>query len=85
MPDAPRTNAIPTDSCTVAHQRPLRLTPVAKFLARHPNWSRSGLYRAAGAGKIRLLKCGRTTLVDEDSTDAADAALPLAVIKATPK
>jgi hypothetical protein len=42
--------------------------------------SRSGIYRAAAEGKIRLLKAGRTTLVDMASVRDFLAALPAAQI-----
>ena len=42
--------------------------------------SRSGIYRAAAEGKIKLLKFGRTTLVDMASVRDFLAALPAAQI-----
>jgi len=46
--------------------------------------SRSAIYREAGAGRIRLLKLGRTTLVDMVSVRAFLSSLPTAYIR-TPK
>jgi len=46
--------------------------------------SRSSLYRAAAAGRIRLLKHGRSSLVDMASLRAFIAGLPEAVIRQTP-
>lgn len=43
--------------------------------------SRSAIYREAGNGRIRLLKLGRTTLVDLASARAFLAELPQAVIR----
>ncbi len=42
--------------------------------------SRSAIYRAAGEGKITLLKAGRTTLVCMASARAFLAGLPRAVV-----
>jgi hypothetical protein len=44
--------------------------------------SRSAIYRAAAEGKITLLKCGRSTLVDMASVRAFLASLPRAEIRA---
>jgi hypothetical protein len=44
--------------------------------------SRSAIYREAGRGNIRLLKLGRTTLVDMASVRAFLATLPVAPIRA---
>ncbi len=44
--------------------------------------SRSGLYRAAASGQIRLLKLGHTTLVDLASMRAFMATLPAASLRA---
>lgn len=38
--------------------------------------SRSGIYRAAARGQIRLVKCGRTTMVDMVSVREFIAGLP---------
>lgn len=43
--------------------------------------SRSTLYRLAGEGRVRFVKCGRTTLVDVGSVRAFVAALPVATIR----
>ena len=43
--------------------------------------SRSAIYRAAANGQIRLLKLGRTTLVDLDSVRAYLDSLPTYVPK----
>jgi len=43
--------------------------------------SRSQLYRLAGAGRIKLVKCGRTTLVDWDSIQGDVASLPSAELR----
>jgi hypothetical protein len=44
--------------------------------------SRSAIYRAAAEGKITLLKCGRSTLVEMTSARAYLASLPRATIRA---
>lgn len=49
---------------------------------RRYGWSRSGLYRLAGKGLIRLVKLDGTTLVDCESADAFMAGLPPAAIRA---
>ena len=49
---------------------------------RRYGWSRSGLYRLAGKGLIRLVKLDGTTLVDCESADAFMAGLPAAAIRA---
>jgi hypothetical protein len=43
--------------------------------------SRSAIYRAAAQGKITLLKCGRSTLVDMASVRAFLEGLPRATIR----
>lgn len=45
--------------------------------------SRSTFYRLVGAGRVRLLKVGRRSLVDMASLRAFLAAAPLAEIRAT--
>jgi hypothetical protein len=47
--------------------------------------SRSTLYRYAGEGKLRMIKAGRTTLVDMESLRALLASLPAAEIRPSPK
>ncbi len=54
---------------------PLPQAPAATGL------SRSAIYRAAGEGKIRLLKNGRSTLVDMASVRAFLASLPDAKVR----
>jgi hypothetical protein len=54
---------------------PLPQAPAATGL------SRSAIYRAAAAGKIRLLKNGRSTLVDMVSVRAFLASLPDAKVR----
>ncbi len=49
---------------------------------RRYGWSRSGLYRLAGKGLIRLVKLDGTTLVDCESADTFMAGLPAACIRA---
>ena len=49
---------------------------------RRYGWSRSGLYRLAGKGLIRLVKLDGATLVDCESADAFMAGLPAASIRA---
>ncbi len=49
---------------------------------RRYGWSRSGLYRLAGKGLIRLVKLDGATLVDYESADAFMAGLPAASIRA---
>jgi hypothetical protein len=48
---------------------------------RRYGWSRSGLYRLAGEGLIRLVKLNGTTLVDCVSADTFMAGLPAASIR----
>lgn len=47
--------------------------------------SRTSLYRLAGAGNVRFIKLGRTTLVDCNSVRAFLAAQPSAVIRTAPR
>ena len=54
---------------------PLPQAPAATGL------SRSAIYRAAGEGKIRLVKLGRSTLVDMASVRAFLASLPDAKVR----
>ena len=64
---------------------PHTLAPLALPLARAAAWSglsRSTIYRLAGQGRVRLLKAGRTTLVDADSLRAVVAGLPSASVRA---
>ena len=52
-------------------------------LARAPalcGMSRSTIYRRAAAGELRLIKCGRTTLVDGQSLRDCLASLPPVVL-----
>ncbi|WP_201306114.1 helix-turn-helix transcriptional regulator [Roseomonas harenae] len=51
-------------------------------MREHFGISRSTVYRLAAAGQIRLIKLGRTTLVDATSVRAFLAAQPTAVIGA---
>ena len=62
--------AIPIDALAASMQHAVAVSGL----------SRSGIYRAAAEGKIRLLKCGRTTLVDMASVRDFLAALPVAQI-----
>jgi len=58
---------------------PPPIDPVAVPLPQAPavfGLSRSGLYRAAKAGEIRLMKQGRSTLVDVESVRRYLATLP---------
>jgi len=43
--------------------------------------SRSAIYREAGAGRIKLMKLGRTTLVDMESMRSFLSELPTAQIR----
>lgn len=55
------------------------LEPVAIPLTQAPavyGLSRSRIYRAAAAGKVKLMKAGRATLVDAESMRAFLASLP---------
>jgi hypothetical protein len=45
--------------------------------------SRSGIYRAAGEGKIVFIKCGRSTLVEVASVRKFLASLPRASLRST--
>ncbi len=58
--------------------QPLAL-PLSKAVAV-TGLSRSAIYRAAGQGKITLLKAGRTTLVCMNSARTFLAGLPRAVV-----
>jgi len=52
-------------------------------LARAPalcGMSRSTIYRRAAAGELRLIKCGRTTLIDAQSLRDCLASLPPVVL-----
>ena len=62
-----------------ANIEPIALPIPAAVLAS--GLSRSAIYREAGQGRIKLLKLGRTTLVDMASIRAFLASLPLANIK----
>ena len=53
-----------------------------RHACRRYGWSRSGLYRLAGKGLIRLVKLDGATLVDCESADAFMAGLPAASIRA---
>jgi hypothetical protein len=66
------------DSVSAAITAPIRRACAISGL------SRSSLYRAAAAGRIRLLKHGRSSLVDMASLRAFIAGLPEAVIRQTP-
>jgi hypothetical protein len=59
---------------------PLAL-PIARAVAV-TGLSRSAIYREAGAGRIKLLKLGRSTLVDMHSVRAFLSTLPVARIRA---
>ena len=53
-------------------------------LARAVAWSglsRSTIYRMAAQGRVRLVKAGRSTLVDADSLRAVVAGLPPATVR----
>jgi hypothetical protein len=58
--------------------------PIAVPLPKAPAWcglSRSRIYRLAGEGKIRLIKAGKSTLVDVASVRAYLADAPVATIR----
>jgi hypothetical protein len=64
------------------------LQPLALPMARAVAWSglsRSTIYRMAAQGRVRLLKCGRSTLVDAASLRAVVAALPPAAVRSGAK
>lgn len=64
---------------------PSKASPLAASIpeaVRLSGLSRSAIYREAGAGRIRLLKLGRTTLVDMASVRAFLDTLPPARIAA---
>lgn len=65
--------------CSDHHLTPIAL-PLAKALAVL-GLSRSTLYREAGRGSIKLLKMGRSTLVDMASARGFIANLPVAEIR----
>ena len=52
-----------------------RLLPLPRAVAIY-GVSRSTLYRAAAAGRLRLVKLGSRTLVDVSSAEALAASLP---------
>ena len=63
---------------------PHTLPPLALPLARAVAWSglsRSTLYRLAAQGRVRLVKAGRSTLVDAHSIRTLVAALPPATVR----
>jgi len=70
-------NNVPSRS---AYIEPLALSIPAAVAAS--GFSRSAIYREAGRGRIKLLKLGRTTLVDMNSLRALLASLPIAEIRA---
>ncbi|WP_043358800.1 DNA-binding protein [Belnapia sp. F-4-1] len=64
---------------------PISLPPLAVPLPHAPavtGLSRSTIYREAARGNIRLIKAGRSTLVDMASMRAFLASLPTASIRA---
>jgi hypothetical protein len=75
---------------TISHPRPFDAASVGAEMLAAPivramaisGLSRSAIYRAAAAGDIRLLKVGRSTLVDMASVRAFLASLPTASIRA---
>ncbi len=63
---------------------PHTLQPLALPLARAVAWSglsRSTIYRMAAHGRVRLVKAGRSTLVDAGSLRAVIAGLPPATLR----
>ena len=78
----------PTDHADLRARSGPPEPPVNPRYARIPaacrryGWSRSGLYRLAGKGLIRLVKLDGTTLVAWDSADAFMAGLPAASVRA---
>lgn len=73
--DIPVNNANPPVAIVSPLTIPLPQAPAATGL------SRSAIYRAAGEGKIRLLKNGRSTLVDMASVRTFLANLPSATVR----
>ena len=80
------------DECAKANEaggsapprNPEILQPLAMPLARAAAWSglsRSTIYRMAAQGRVRLVKAGRSTLVDADSLRAVVAGLPPATVR----
>ena len=58
--------------------------PITMRLPRAVAWSgisRTQIYRLASTGQIRLLKCGKATLVDGDSLRRYIETLPTAEIR----
>jgi hypothetical protein len=75
----------PDDQNSALKSRAITLEPLAlPILAAVAvsGLSRSAIYREAGAGRIRLMKLGRSTLVDMASVRAFLACLPAAQIRA---
>ncbi len=72
----PVNNANPSVAIVSPLTVPLPQAPAATGL------SRSAIYRAASRGEIRLLKNGRSTLVDMASVRAFLASLPAATVRA---
>lgn len=68
-PNPPVASAAPAETGTIADTR-------ARF-----GIPRSSLYRLAAAGHIRMIKLGRTTLVDFGSVRAFLAAAPAAALR----
>jgi hypothetical protein len=78
------TNGGANKSGTTAFAAGGGLDPIAMRLpdaTRFSGLSRSEIYRRAGTGEIKLLKCGATTLVDVASLRVVVAGLPRAVIR----
>ncbi|MCW8084730.1 MerR family transcriptional regulator [Sabulicella glaciei] len=66
------------------HVSPVSLAPEMVPLPRAPavfGLSRSGFYRLAAEGRIRMVKAGARTLVDAASVRAYLASLPVAEVK----
>lgn len=78
MPNLNHINRTPPAG--IAQHAPMTLPLLAA--AATSGLSRSTIYRAAGEGKIKLLKLGRSTLVDMESVRAFLASLPTATIRA---
>ena len=73
-------NTIPQASQPAASPSDVLAAPISRAVELS-GLSRSGLYREAARGNIRLLKTGRTTLVDMNSVRRFLASLPEAPIR----
>ena len=61
--------------------QPARRAPVARTIpdtCEHYGWTRTFVYNALSAGKLKARKAGRRTLIDSESSDELHQSLPAA-------